>query len=242
MILPCNHTICYECLQRTFKHHQKVTCCECKATTVPKPHSKVFDEFRPNFYLLGKILWARYSNVNCTPSPSSDTFRLIPQMEKELELIDDNFGENDLIWKFDKILIFFVVLEKCSYVTCNKRAQLRCPECDDVYCNECSQNLHQSARAMWNHRPEKIVIKDKLSFELEICQDSEHNGMVMDLFCIKCNEYLCCYCVLEKHSDHERINLTKLEEMEKLEMEAFKERASKLHHTLLLTQLVSNFF
>lgn len=123
-------------------------------------------------------------------------------------------------------------------MSCNKKAQLRCPECDDVYCNACCKNLHQSARAMWNHKPEQIVVNERFAFELEACRANDHNDMLLDLFCIECNVAGCVYCFLDQHTNHERVNLTKLEEDEEIEMEALKERAEKVLTHLAHTRKV----
>lgn len=207
LILNCKHTVCQECIIKSFSG-SNVLCYVCNNPSIIKQrnfHENPQDTFTPNFHVFGYILWSK--------SQHSDNLDLSLAPVEVLHSPSPTLTPSSV---------------KCCFLSCNKPAILNCQECSDVYCGECCTTLHKSVKALWSHNQVPI---SKLSIALAKC--TEHNNMDVEFFCITCNCGACCYCLIEKHTGHDKDHLSKLNEEELAKFLKYKEKASDALKRLL---------
>ena len=98
-----------------------------------------------------------------------------------------NIKENDDLFK----------LPKCNYSK-NHSAQaiLYCFKCSKYLCNDCL-NIHNEIFEERGH----ITIKQKMNHQYH-CRKKGHEENVLNYFCTKCNNYLCCFCKCEHPKEY----------------------------------------
>ncbi|XP_056637361.1 uncharacterized protein LOC130445637 [Diorhabda sublineata] len=219
LILNCKHTVCQDCIQKIAKDNA-VLCPICKNPSVLPPRyspENLQDFFSPNFFLIGYIMWCKTQRAN------PHFMSLVPvQNRRSISPISCPTPEKQHTG------------ETCCFLSCNKKATLKCQDCSDVYCPDCCTAVHKSAKSLWSHK--QISLKDdnkKPNSQLEFC--SEHE-LDVDFYCTICNIEVCCYCFIEKHEGHTKENLAKLDEVEIEEFKLNREKAKKTLKQLLITQ------
>ncbi|XP_074033525.1 RING finger protein 17 isoform X2 [Leptinotarsa decemlineata] len=217
LVLNCRHTVCQECIYKSVLK-SSIVCPVCRNPSVLSNGclDNIQEEFSPNFYLLGLILWTKTigNNVN--------RMMLVPvepvhSHKKSVEQIIETASES---------------IEKCCFLSCNRNATLHCVDCNDIYCPDCCSVVHKSAKSLWNHKQTPIRV-EKGTVDLEKC--SEHN-MDVEFFCKTCEIGACCYCFLEKHEGHEKDHLSRLNDVEMARLKSHKDKAAKILKQLIITQ------
>ncbi|KAL1509362.1 hypothetical protein ABEB36_004116 [Hypothenemus hampei] len=229
VILHCDHTICHICVYQSYKN-LSVNCPICfKDSTftqeeTPNNSKDVLNIFPPNFYILGILTFQNDWESNLQ---NVDNMTFIPKLKNthvsRTESTDD-------------------VLETCCFPLCTKEAIMYCPDCEGIYCKECCDSLHRSTNVLQSHRP-SLSPKRKLNFMFDNCP--EHPQMGMEYFCKDCSLTTCCYCFLEKHDNHERVELFRITDEETEEFQVLQGVAQKVLTEIIRTQKilskVSNF-
>lgn len=88
----------------------------------------------------------------------------------------------------------------CKSAGCKQEATLRCLDCEEVYCNDCSDKLHKTAKGLMHHR----------IFSNNIALCATHAGQPLEFECLTCTGTFCTYCTIEQHKEHEVKHITKL--------------------------------
>ncbi|KAL3289718.1 hypothetical protein HHI36_023118 [Cryptolaemus montrouzieri] len=190
-VLPCEHTICEECINKSIKLTNQIRCVTCSKSISTKKNQS----FDYNHYVLGRIA------ISKMDENSPLDFASVTLVSSGSKLRGSS--ESYISREFE---------EKCSLGGCQNLGTVSCLDCCKMYCNKCDQALHESAEQLTTHKRNEI---GKVSFTLNKCLD---HSMVEELYCNDCEQNCCCYCILEKHEGHSRSYLTRLDEEEELEL------------------------
>lgn len=99
-----------------------------------------------------------------------------------------NENENDNLFR----------LPQCNYnLNHSSTAVLYCFKCNKYLCSNCSE-VHNRVFQGERH----ITIKQKISHQY-YCKKQGHQENILNRFCLKCDDYLCCDCKCE-HSDKDK--------------------------------------
>ena len=94
------------------------------------------------------------------------------------------------------------VLPKCNYCKNHSSpANLYCFKCSKYICNDCLSNHEQIFEGKGH-----ITIKQKISHQY-FCKKEKHEENILNCFCTKCNNYLCCDCKCE-HENYNKYNFS----------------------------------
>ncbi|CAH1119195.1 unnamed protein product [Phaedon cochleariae] len=217
-VLNCKHTLCQECIYKSVLNNS-LLCPVCKKPSALPPNTSIDNlqtAFLPNYHLIGLILWSK-AQVNSTKF-NHILVSAEPVSRKSLGNIFDGVEQESG--------------EQCCFHSCNKPATLRCQECNDVYCVNCSTVVHKSAKSLWSHK-QTTITKRAVNLELEKCM--EHNMDVV-YFCRTCELKACCYCIIEQHEGHDKDNLSRLSDSEMEELQTFKTKAQTILRQLIISR------
>ncbi|VEN52474.1 unnamed protein product [Callosobruchus maculatus] len=192
LVLNCKHTTCQECVHR-MALDDKIVCPQCHNPSVLADRRMIEDlqeVFPVNSCTLGIFVVSRCKGIQQRGAPIG----MVP-VEQQMAL-------KEIVAPNTQI---------CAFYSCTKPAKLRCKDCNDVYCAECSVTIHKSGKSLWGHEQHPLEVSSDLNVSLEKC---EEHGMDVEFFCKDCKQGACCYCFLEKHEGHEKDNLAKLSEEE----------------------------
>ena len=89
------------------------------------------------------------------------------------------------------------ILPQCNFNRNHSRAILYCFKCNKYLCQECS-NIHNEAFQGKGH----ITISQRISHQY-YCKKQGHEENILNRFCLKCEDYLCCDCRCS-HSDEDK--------------------------------------
>ncbi|XP_060527400.1 RING finger protein 17 [Cylas formicarius] len=215
LVLPCCHTVCQECIFRSLSGNS-ITCPVCQVenklslSETPMRVTDLQQIFHPNYYLIGVISYHKPvgSQVNLENIKFVSTV-----LKQHLELPPPS--------------------ERCCFVSCKREATVYCPDCEGIFCSDCSITIHQNTKKLMAHKPEPRK-DNKLPFVFQNCPD--HPKMQLEFFCEECDLEACCYCILNKHHGHEKITLYCLEDGEKEEFSRLKTEAQSILHHILKSQ------
>ncbi|CAH1134389.1 unnamed protein product [Ceutorhynchus assimilis] len=220
LILHCSHTMCQECIYQGLKN-SKVSCPTCAKESVltkeqaPVCQSDMQTIFLPNFYILGVVNYYFQSSNNYLKNLNSLSLVSATESKKAAQPVLPSPSE------------------RCCFASCEKQATLFCPSCEGIYCKECCIVLHKSAKNLMAHEP--VPRRSSInSLNLENCDI--HPEMQVDFYCKTCELSSCCYCVLDKHSAHERTALYKLEPDEMEEFKKLQKNAEAVLRQILSAQ------
>uniref|UniRef100_A0AAR5PJI1 RING finger protein 17 n=1 Tax=Dendroctonus ponderosae TaxID=77166 RepID=A0AAR5PJI1_DENPD len=219
LILHCGHTMCRDCIYQGLKNN-KITCFSCSSDstfTGKQSSSGQYDlqnVFPPNYYILG-VLTHRHVAGDCTKNLEN------------LSLVDTEIS------KARSAEASKPTADICCFDACRKQATMFCSSCDGFYCLDCCTVVHKSIKRLMSHTPKPIRRKE-FSFVLESCM--EHPKMQFEFFCKTCDLNACCYCVLDKHTDHERVALYSLSAEEMEEFKKQKRMAGNILRDVLVAQ------
>ena len=186
-VLPCCHTFCLRCLERTAdtasdadgkepKKTAEISCPRCRKThTIPSNGVK---GFLNDFVALHEMEVSGLKPFTSSASTSRSLKRARPKDCGECR------GKGELV----------------SF----------CAKCGSYLCSECSSQAHKKYKPYDGH---KVVLIDDLdvatlqSSKVHYC--SVHEGEMVSLFCNDnaCKKYICRDCALSEHRQHEYISL-----------------------------------
>ena len=109
-----------------------------------------------------------------------------------------NVNENDDLF----------TLPICNFgVHHNVQAILYCFKCDKYLCNDCLERHDEFFQGRGH-----ITINQKIKHQY-FCAKSSHEENVLNLYCLKCNKYLCCDCkdCMKEHQENDIYNFDNIE-------------------------------
>ena len=186
-VLPCCHTFCLRCLERTAdtasgadgkkpKKTAEITCPQCRKThAIP---ADGMESFLTDFVASHEAEVSSLKQYECAVSTSRSL---------EVSWARD-CGECRVKWK----VVSF------------------CTDCGSYLCSECTSQAHKKYKAYDGHN---VVLIDDVdaatlqSSKVHYC--SVHEGEMVSLFCNDnaCKKYICRDCALSEHRQHEYISL-----------------------------------
>lgn len=83
--------------------------------------------------------------------------------------------------------------------SCVSPAKWQCLDCNGVYCDACNIKVHSSAKVLRNHVRIPVGSLTIDNFEV-FCQ--VHTDKKPDYFCVNCDQFVCCKCMIENHQEH----------------------------------------
>ncbi|XP_022900215.2 RING finger protein 17 [Onthophagus taurus] len=195
LLLKCKHTLCEECILSSMLK-DKLECVECNDITIfnekYSKDTKLQDIFPVNFYVFGMVLYYRRSRV----LKPSFTFRPVQTDKMINNSLED---ETSMI---------------CCQLNCTNFVALKCFDSDYMLCETCLKLSHNSSAEVEH---DMVDLKNFTPELQEKCL--EHKSNVLEFACKQCDLKLCCYCVLNKHRDHDYHQLTQMnnEDLGKIE-------------------------
>ncbi|XP_018327657.1 uncharacterized protein LOC108738643 isoform X2 [Agrilus planipennis] len=204
LVLDCKHTICEECVHNSLAK-KIVVCGVCSDTKTLDENEKRKPQqmYYTNFYVLGLMLSNKpesvYSKFNLIPSGVNYSSR---RRTESFQSNRSNLSMMDL--SMPPVTIPQV---NCSMFTCTLPATVKCQNCDEIFCNNCSIQLHQVSKTFMKHTIESLEpATPEINKKCKV-----HSDSFLDFFCKTCSTEVCCYCIVQFHTGHEYEQLTILE-------------------------------
>ncbi|GJQ69516.1 hypothetical protein Trydic_g6616 [Trypoxylus dichotomus] len=243
LILNCKHSICQECVHKMYLS-KDIVCAECHTSnfiTDIECKKKADQVFSVNFYVFGALTYHKrygYESSNINFKPAGFQFKQ-PMVNRGQEYRPNSFlsfNASPSQQNLDQInLKVDVPQQVCSQETCRKEAKVNCEDCDELYCTQCSDTIHNAAKGLKKHRIAQLSAGDCLELT-EMCP--LHTNALIEFFCNSCNKNLCCYCILNEHNGHLYYQMTRINDETKEEFRALIESAEEVLKRLMISEKV----
>ena len=228
-ILPCGHSLCFECLSEKIKLPQR-SCPLCEY-----PFSLTIEELPHNIpFLHWKNLKNSQNNVNNNNNNTlkSNSSNVMQSNPKSLIFIPPNTNfintdtSNNNNNNYETEYEYNNNKNKCQECEINI-AEICCEICTHILCSECTTKIH-SPKVMRNHT--QIPISQKIvKKQTSISKCKNHSEKEKELYCKICCSSLCTLCI----SDHTGHFIVHINELIKEKQNEWKEELSKVSPVII---------
>jgi len=82
----------------------------------------------------------------------------------------------------------------------NLPIQFVCPKCEESYCGNCDEKLHNRSQKFKEHKRHVYTGMEKIGNRF--CLIKGHEDVTISLLCFDCNKLICSNCLLKDHKSH----------------------------------------
>ena len=95
-------------------------------------------------------------------------------------------------------------LPNCNFKNHQEKSIIYCFKCSKYLCNDCLKDHNEIFQGKGH-----ITIKQKIHHQY-FCEKKDHEENILNRFCLKCNNYLCCNCKCE-HNETDMYNFNNVD-------------------------------